>query len=339
MVPKVKERLENIDLLRGVGIIFVVLFHYTNHYSPEYLLRTDNWFLPIAKYGWSGVDIFFIVSGYCIALTIVKTSNFVEFSVKRFARIYPAYFFCGISTLIFFSFFDLPGREVDWYTGFMNLIFAYIVPGLKFQYIDGVYWMLIVELKFYIFFGIIYFIFKNLNKAIIVWSIFAIILNLLLIFTEKVLFFSSISPHANLFLIGLMVFNLKGNNFVSYFLISLIALTNIFINERYSDLEIYFLFLILITILILKININWKYNLLSRVGLISFSWYLLHNNIGIIIIREINKLGFENFSVIIATISTLFMAAISFKLIELPMKKNIVLWYMKNIKEINPKYL
>tara|TARA_Y100001958_G_C21121395_1_gene465397 strand:+ start:49 stop:1056 length:1008 start_codon:yes stop_codon:yes gene_type:complete len=335
MVPKVKERLENIDLLRGVAIIFVVLFHYTNHYSPDYLLRTDNWFLPIAKYGWSGVDIFFIVSGYCIALTIIKTSNFVEFSVKRFARIYPAYFFCGISTLIFFSFFDLPGREVSWFTGFMNLIFANFIPGLNFKYIDGIYWALIVELKFYIFFGIIYFIFKNLNKAIIVWGIFSIILNLLLIFTEKVVFFSSISPHANLFLIGLMVFNLKGKNFISYFLISLIALTNIFINERYSDYEIYFLFLILITILILKININLKFNLLSRIGLISFSWYLLHNAIGIIIIREFNKMGFENYSIIIAILTTLVFAIISFKFIEVPLKKIIINNYKFHSKKFS----
>lgn len=324
MASKVKERLENIDLLRGVAIIFVVLYHYTNHYPPEYLLRTDNWFLPIAKYGWSGVDIFFIVSGYCIALTIIKTSNFVEFSVKRFARIYPAYFFCGISTLIFFSFFDLPGREVSWFTGFMNLIFANFVPGLNFKYIDGIYWALIVELKFYIFFGIIYFFFKNLNKAIIVWGIFAIILNLLLIFTEKVIFISSISPHANLFLIGLIVFNLKDKNFFPYLLITLIALTNIFINERYSDYEIYFLFLIFITILILKININLKLNFLSKIGLISFSWYLLHNAIGIIIIRELNKIGFENYSIVIAIITTLVFATISFKFIEVPLKKIII---------------
>ncbi len=172
MTSKVNERLENVDLLRGVAIIFVVFFHYTYHYSVEYLLRTDEWSLPIARYGWSGVDIFFIVSGYCIALTIVKTSNFIEFSIKRFARIYPAYFFCGIVTLVFYSFFDLPGREVNWYTGFMNLIFANFIPGLKFQYIDGIYWALMIELKFYIFFGIIYFIFKNLNKAIIVWFFF-----------------------------------------------------------------------------------------------------------------------------------------------------------------------
>ena len=311
MTLKVNERLENVDLLRGVAIIFVVFFHYTYHYPTEYLLRTDDWSLPIAKYGWSGVDIFFIVSGYCIALTIIKTSNFLEFSVRRFARIYPAYFFCGITTLVFYSFFDLPGREVDWYTGLMNLIFANFIPGFEFPYIDGIYWALMVELKFYIFFGILFFIFKNLDKAIIAWIFFAFILNLLLLIDkEKVTFLTSISPHANLFLIGLMIFNSKEKNLSSYFLITLFALVNILINERYSGYEIYFIFLILLTTLALKINFNLRFNFLSKIGLISFSWYLLHNSIGIIIIREFNRIGMENYSIIIALLITLFFSVI-----------------------------
>ena len=219
MSSKITKRLNNIDLLRGVAIIFVVLYHYTSHYSPEYLLRSDNWSLTIAKYGWSGVDIFFIVSGYCIAMTIVKTHNLIEFFVKRFARIYPAYVFCGIITLIFYLIFDLPGREVDLFTGFMNLIFANVVPGLHFKYIEGIYWALIIELKFYIFFGILYFIFKDLNKSIIAWTIFSFVLNIILLVNYNPLyFFSSISPHANFFLIGLILFNLKDKFF---FIISL----------------------------------------------------------------------------------------------------------------------
>ena len=152
VITNSKDRILNIDILRGIAILFVVIFHYTSHYSPEYLLRSDNWSLGIASYGWSGVDIFFIVSGYCIAMTIIKTHNYFEFILRRFARIYPAYVFCGIITLIFYSFFDLPGREVNWTTGFMNLVFANFIPGINYQYIDGVYWALIVELKFYIFF-------------------------------------------------------------------------------------------------------------------------------------------------------------------------------------------
>ena len=42
----------------------------------------------------------------------------------------------------------------------MNLIFANFIPGLNYQYIDGIYWALIVEIKFYLFFGLV-FLFKN----------------------------------------------------------------------------------------------------------------------------------------------------------------------------------
>ena len=72
-------RIHKIDLLRGVAIIFVVCFHFMWHYSPEYLLRDDNWSLKLASYGWTGVDIFFIVSGFCIAMTIEKIPNLLEF--------------------------------------------------------------------------------------------------------------------------------------------------------------------------------------------------------------------------------------------------------------------
>mgnify|MGYP005989283905 FL=1 len=330
-----ENRIQNIDILRGIAILFVVLFHYTSsHYSQDYLLRTDGWTLELARYGWSGVDIFFVVSGYCIAMTIVKTQNYIEFLVRRFARIYPAYVFCGLITLIFFTFFDLPGKEVDWFTGFMNLIFANFIPGLNFKYIDGIYWALFVELKFYIFFGALYFILKNLNKAIIAWMIFSVILNLILLFDNQILtFFTSISPHANFFLVGLILFNLKERNYFFYSLIIFFTITNVLINDRYLENEFYFIFLIFITSLILKLNINLRLKFLSKIGLISFSWYLIHNSIGLIIIREINKLGIENLSILAAILTTLLISIISFVFIEKPVKKIIINSYKTYIKK------
>tara|TARA_B100000989_G_scaffold296485_1_gene279823 strand:- start:276 stop:1298 length:1023 start_codon:yes stop_codon:yes gene_type:complete len=340
MLSKNKERIVNIDILRGVAIIFIVLYHYTAHYSPDYLFRSDNWTSDVTKHLWVGVDIFFILSGYCIAMTIFQSQNYIEFLMRRFARIYPAYVFCGLTTLIFYSFFDLPGREVDWYTGFMNLIFANFVPGLNFKYIDGVYWMLIVELKFYIFFGIIYFFFKDLNKSIISWVIFSIFLNIIILFDDNIVgTITSISPHANWFLVGLMIFSLKEKRLFMYFLTILFVISNIIVNERFTGYELPFILIVFLIWLVLKLKLNFRLSLISKIGLISFSWYLLHNSIGIIMIREINKLGAENFSVIIAIISTLLMAIFSFKFIELPMKKIVITWYMKNVKKINPKYL
>ena len=340
MLSKNKERIENIDILRGVAIIFIVLYHYTAHYSPDYLFRSDNWSSDITKHLWVGVDIFFILSGYCIAMTIFQSKNYIEFLMRRFARIYPAYVFCGLITLTFYSLFDLPGREVDWYTGFMNLIFANFVPGLEFQYIDGVYWILFVELKFYIFFGIIYFFFKDLNKSIISWVIFSIFLNIVILFDNNIAkTITSISPHANWFLVGLMIFSLKEKKLLTYFLTILFVISNIIVNERFAGYELPFILIVFLIWLVLKLKLNFRLSLISKIGLISFSWYLLHNSIGIIMIREINKLGAENFSVIIAIISTLLMAIFSFKFIELPMKKIVITWYMKNVKKINPKYL
>ena len=131
-----------------------------------------------------------------------------------------------------------------------------------------------------------------------------------------------------------MVFNLKKKSFISYLLITLFALINIFINERYSGFEIYFIFLILITILILKVKINFRLNFLSKIGLVSFSWYLLHNSIGIIIIRELNRIGLENYSVIFATLITLIFSSISYKFIEIPLKKMIIVIYNLNLKKL-----
>lgn len=329
-------RKHQIDILRGIAIIFVVLFHYTSHYSPEYLMRSDKWTLDIARFGWSGVDIFFVVSGYCIGMTIIKTHNYFEFILKRFARIYPSYVFCGLITLIFYTFFDLPGREVDWITGLMNLVFANFIPGVNFKYIDGIYWALIVELKFYFFFGILYFIFKDLKKSIIAWALFSILLNLILIFDNKtIIILTSISPHANFFLIGLMLFNSNEKDFYSYILIFIIGLTNILLNERYLGYEIYFVLLILLTSLILKTDIKFKINLLSRIGLISFSWYLIHNAVGVIIIREFNDLGFESISVIIAILITLSLSIFSFRFVEKPTKKIIIKKYNLFLKNKN----
>jgi len=337
-MSKKENRINNIDILRGMAIIFVVLFHYTAYYSPNYLLRTDNWTLSLAKYGWSGVDIFFVVSGFCIAMTIIRTQNYFEFIIKRFARIYPAYFICGITTLIFYSLFDLPGREVDWITGLMNLVFANFIPGLNYQYIDGIYWALIVELKFYIFFGAIYFLIKNLGKAIIIWALISIMLNIILLIDDKLLvFLTSITPHSNFFLIGLMLFYSKDKNFYLLILISILTLLNIYTNNRYSENELYFIFLIFFTSIILMMKYKLKFKLLSNIGLVSFSWYLLHNAIGIIIIREINKLGFENFSVALAIIFTLSISVFSFTIIEKPLKKFLIniFFIIKNKKFIS----
>tara|TARA_B100001057_G_scaffold487053_1_gene569165 strand:- start:1539 stop:2540 length:1002 start_codon:yes stop_codon:yes gene_type:complete len=319
-----------IDSLRAIAILLVVLFHYTYHYENEYLLRTDQWKFELARYGWSGVDIFFIVSGYCIGMTIIKTKNFFEFVIRRVARLYPGYLICGLLTLIFYSYFDLPGREVDWFTGFMNLIFANFLPGMNFKYIDGIYWALMVEIKFYLFFGLLFFLLNSLKKSIHAWFIFCLLGNIISILDKNsFIFITSIFPHANLFLIGLMIFYFDKISTINKLIVFLFVIISLLTNERYAGFELYFIILVsLVSIFLLK-KIDFNIKILSSLGLISYTWYLTHNAIGIIIIRELNNLNFQNISIILATIITLFLSIIIHRFFEIRFKKEIIELYKK----------
>jgi peptidoglycan/LPS O-acetylase OafA/YrhL len=86
------QKLYGLDHLRALAIAFVFLFHYQilSQGMPE-------WLPDVAKFGWTGVDLFFVLSGFLIAsqlLLKIKHQNsvsFKEFFLKRFFRILPAF--------------------------------------------------------------------------------------------------------------------------------------------------------------------------------------------------------------------------------------------------------
>ena len=78
------------DHLRALAITLVFLFHYRLFPHPE-------WVDAIGSFGWTGVDLFFVLSGYLIAGQLFKeveerqTISLRTFFIKRFFRIIPAY--------------------------------------------------------------------------------------------------------------------------------------------------------------------------------------------------------------------------------------------------------
>lgn len=94
-----------LDNLRAFAIIMVFLFHYLR-YSEH-----PDWMPDIFMFGWTGVDLFFVLSGFLIAsqlfAQIKKEGSFSmkEFYIKRFFRIIPIYYF--VLTIYFiFPFFS-----------------------------------------------------------------------------------------------------------------------------------------------------------------------------------------------------------------------------------------
>ena len=68
------KRYQELDALRGIAALFVVLFHFTlNRPEAEYGL----------KLGVTGVDLFFIISGFVIFMSLTNINSSKEFIVNR----------------------------------------------------------------------------------------------------------------------------------------------------------------------------------------------------------------------------------------------------------------
>lgn len=137
-----KNRLLELDALRGIAALMVVLFHFTMD-RPEMYLGF--------KYGVTGVDFFFIISGFVIFLTLSSTKNWKDFVISRFSRLYPTYWtvvtFTALMTLIYRLIHSesLSGLLTD-YLGNMTMIQYYFkIPNL-----DEPFWTLLIEMQFYV---------------------------------------------------------------------------------------------------------------------------------------------------------------------------------------------
>jgi peptidoglycan/LPS O-acetylase OafA/YrhL len=99
-------------------------------------------------YGYLGVDLFFILSGFVILLSI-QGKGPIEFAISRFTRLYPAFWTCCTLTFLACLFFGGERFHVTAPQFVANLTMFNFYLGQ--DNIDGVYWTLMEEMKFYAF--------------------------------------------------------------------------------------------------------------------------------------------------------------------------------------------
>ncbi|MBI3700172.1 MAG: acyltransferase [Afipia sp.] len=147
-VPTPTGRVDALDLLRLLAVAGVVLYHFgfngpTSNGITYVALPGLSGF---ARYGYLGVQLFFVVSGFVIAFSAQgRTAS--EFLIARISRIYPAFLFCMTLTFLASLFFGGPEFSVSAKQYLANLFIA--APALGQPYVDLVYWTLILELTFY----------------------------------------------------------------------------------------------------------------------------------------------------------------------------------------------
>ncbi|GAB0155177.1 acyltransferase [Chryseobacterium sp. Alg-005] len=104
---KLSERFYGLDHLRAVAILLVLLYHYRAFGHP-------SWVDEYGRFGWTGVDLFFVLSGFLISNILFKeikehnAINLKVFFIKRFFRIIPPYLF---TLFLYFYFIGFRERE------------------------------------------------------------------------------------------------------------------------------------------------------------------------------------------------------------------------------------
>ena len=138
-------RLVEIDALRGVAALSVVLFHMTTRYSDLFHPAVP----PSLSFpgGHYGVNLFFIISGFVIFMTLERTRTSSDFVVSRFSRLFPAYWAAIALTFTLTHWLGLPGHLVSAGVVVANTVMLHGLFGVP--SVDGVYWTLEVELLFY----------------------------------------------------------------------------------------------------------------------------------------------------------------------------------------------
>jgi peptidoglycan/LPS O-acetylase OafA/YrhL len=173
-------RLAYLDGLRGVAILLVVLFHAYIRWPTVVPFGDEFQHVPFLQYGWVGVQLFFMISGFVILLSLERSKNIADFMLRRWLRLFPAMLIatllvCATSPLLT----DRPAGATDPMNSVPGLLF--IEPGwlnfalgTHFRALEGPFWSLFVEVKFYLIFGSLYVLFGARRAVLLLFALFVV---------------------------------------------------------------------------------------------------------------------------------------------------------------------
>ncbi|MHC2992310.1 hypothetical protein OB13_12170 [Pontibacter sp. HJ8] len=290
-------RIKELDALRGLAAFAVFLFHF-----------------QLFDYGYLGVHLFFIISGFVIFLTAKSVKKPSDFVIARFSRLYPTYWVCLFLT---FAVLYMSRGDVTLTQLLFNLTMFQAFLGA--ENVDGAYWSLTEELVFYVIvFAALLLGMINRVKvwmgAMLALAIGGLFLNPELGGMQKNI--QSVVKYFNLFAAGIIFYQIYLDQKVKpTHAAGLILCLGIALLYGYGSYLPYFnhnieivvicSFFGLFTLLVLgRLAFLQKYKWMLFMGEISYPFYLLHQEIGLTFRR---LFATENIVVHVALVAVIFV--------------------------------
>lgn len=295
-------RIAYLDGLRGVAIIAVVLFHAYSRWEDVEPFEQVDALQTAFSMGWLGVQLFFAISGYVIYMTLLKSENILMFGVSRYLRLAPTMLLASL--LIFLLSFSIPERPngaarlIDFLPSitFVDPELLTKITGYQVRSIEGVFWTLYIEVKFYFLAAFLYFVLKDreLNGLLIGYLGYLAVVLLrefgidheALALAHRILTYIGFE-HYGWFLLGIYTYKYvsrgrKTDTFLLAF-VTIVAAAHLITPKEYSD-GLLGAVVIAILLFLLPVFSERLNTLLSRpallfFGFVSYPLYLVHENL------------------------------------------------------------
>ena len=297
-----------LDILRVYACILVVIFHWVGKY---------NWGQPqalkaAAEYGWLGVPIFFMISGFIISESVM-TRKLGDFALSRFIRLYSAYLpSLLVTSVVVYSgvalgWAGLYSQEVlfgikDWLIS-MTMMAHLARLATEVNLVDGAYWSLGVEIQFYVMIGLwVKWTRRSAYQMELFCALWLAASALTLLMPSWIPNVVLALPYAPYFVIGIVFAQMANkNNGVTRHL-ALIILSGVLILARLekelgSEEEALVIWWVLAGVLVVGIFLCDRVSQMHEIkplsithwALLSYPLYLLHQNIGYVIMDVLTQ--------------------------------------------------
>jgi peptidoglycan/LPS O-acetylase OafA/YrhL len=326
------DRLPTLDCLRGVASLAVMWFHFTRHMTPH--IGTGTVYSS-GKYGWLGVQVFFVISGFVIPYSMRRASYTIscygKFLLKRITRLDPPYL---LSIVLILSYqymltarpnyqgesFQVSLPQLLCHVAYLNVVFGY-------EWFNGVFWSLAIEFQYYLLVGLLFpLLFSRGERCRL-----SILLILLLL--------SFIPPTAFIF------------SYLGFFLLGFVTLfhhLNLLARKSYLAWLLVLIGSLVFTAGLIPALIagataaliawvRFDFRILSFFGLISYSLYLLHWPLGLPVLGFVQSRTGSAYVTLAATVTITVLAAfVYYVVIERPSQVLASFFSYRSFRERTP---
>jgi peptidoglycan/LPS O-acetylase OafA/YrhL len=326
-------RLTELDALRGLGALCVLTFHYSTRFHELFPQASH---VPFSFLGGNyRVLLFFAISGFSIFFTLDRIATVSDFLVNRIARLYPAYLVAMLLTL---------GIEYGAHATQLLIgpaaVLANVTMLQGFAFlpeVDGAYWTLTVEIAFYFCMVAIWKWagLKRLEPMLLVWLALRWLYAVWPDMPERIVMLL-VLRYLPFFIIGMLAYRVWAGQrrwrqqmpYAALALLSIATIDSWDIAVAGIGLQALFMALIAGRLRFLRLRpLVWM-------GGISYSFYLIHQHVGFVVMLEMARAGYNPWAGFVAAFAVaLGLGTAINRVVERPAAEAILGWWKARRKK------